>query len=83
MPTTDHDLTASIDKLIDTQETLIRYQSYWRSLIHGIVAGIGGTLGVGIVLTLLSAFLNHASVIPVIGHWLTQLTPYVQSAVHR
>jgi len=76
----EEELKTSIDQLIRTTE---RSQSYWRSFLHGVVAGIGGTVGVALVLAGLGWFLRHAAVIPVIGHWLSDLTPYVQSAVHR
>jgi|GEM_PF-4282737 len=79
----DDELTTAIHRLTAAMQSNVRAQGYWRSFLHGIVAGIGGTVGVALVLTGLAWFLRHAAVIPVIGHWLSDLTPYVQSALHR
>ena len=76
-------LNESIQELIVVQREQLDRQGWFASFSHGVWAGIGGTVGVAIVLTLLTAFLRHAGVIPVVGHWLTELTPYVQSAIHH
>lgn len=76
-------LKDSIDRLIKVQTVLANNQKYWRILLNGVLAGVGGALGAAVVIALLSAFLSHAEVIPIVGRWLSELTPYVQSATRR
>ena len=68
-------LNESMRELATLQRQQLKSQGWFASFSHGVWAGIGGTVGVALVLTLLTAFLQHAAVIPVVGHWLSELTP--------
>ena len=79
----EHELKASIDHLRQIEERHLRTHAWWYALFHGVLVGIGGTLGVGVVLTVAVAGLQRAEVLPVVGDWLAALTPFVQSALQR
>lgn len=78
---TDHDLQTAISELVTVNRRILRTQQWWYLLFHGILVGIGGTVGVALVLTALGALLQRADVVPIIGDWLAQLAPFVQSAI--
>ena len=81
---TDTNLQHSIDQLTHTQQHVLKVSNqWWRPLVNGALYGVGASVGVAVVLTLAAAALRHAAVIPVVGRWLAELTPFVQSALHR
>ena len=61
---TDHNLQQSIDELVRVERKILRTQQWWYSIIHGIMVGIGGTVGIAIVLTLILGLLNKLERVP-------------------
>ena len=81
---TDTNLHHSIEELTTVQQAILKSQrQWWRPLVNGALYGIGASVGVAVVLTIAAAGLRHAAVIPIVGNWLAQLTPFVQSALQR
>ena len=81
---TDHNLQHSIDELTTVQRGILKTQrQWWRGIFNGVMYGIGASVGVAVALTIAAAGLKQAEVIPIVGDWLAQLTPFVQSALHR
>jgi hypothetical protein len=58
------DLKQSIDQLRRVEEQHLVTRQWWYGLIHGLMVGIGGTVGVAIVLTVVIAILNRFAAIP-------------------
>lgn len=63
----ENNLNANIEKLTETTEKLVRRSSLWYGFWHGILVGIGSTLGVVIILTVVIYFLNKLILVPVLG----------------
>lgn len=61
---TDHDLQVSIDRLTAVETKILRTNQWWYSLLHGLMVGIGGTVGVALVATVLLAVLNRLTNVP-------------------
>ena len=64
MTTDEHELKASIDHLRQIEEKHLVTRQWWYGLIHGLMAGIGGTVGVALVLTIVIAILNRFAAVP-------------------
>lgn len=63
-PMTDHDLTQAMQELATVNRRLLRTQTWWYLLLHGILVGIGGTIGVAVVVSGLLSLINRLSGIP-------------------
>ncbi len=58
-------LITAIDKAYNHPKQLM-----WRSFIMGLLSGLGATVGVAIVITLLGFIIRHLGGLPGIGQWL-------------
>lgn len=83
MSTSEEELKSSIDRLTKIQAALLKNQNYWRSLLHGIVVGVGGTVGAAVAVALMLAILNRIAGIPGIGHWFDGLRLILQHTASR
>jgi hypothetical protein len=54
----------SVERLIRAIDLLNRRQTLWFSFWHGLVVGIGSTVGVAVILSLALALLNYLDFIP-------------------
>lgn len=61
--------------------TMTRREIIINNLIGGIFWGLGSTIGVAIVLTLVGFILHFLNIIPFIGNFVTKISQYV--AQHR
>lgn len=64
MTTDEHELKDSIDQLRQIEERHLRTHTWWYAFGHGIMVGIGGTVGVAIVFSIVLAVLNRFSDVP-------------------
>lgn len=51
---------------------------YARSFLSGMFSALGATIGVAIIVTILSILVRHFGGLPVIGHWLTEAASVLQ-----
>lgn len=65
-------LTAAIEKVYTQPKRMM-----WRSFLMGLLSGLGATLGVAIVLTLLGYLIHAVGGLPVVGDWLTNVQRYL------
>lgn len=72
------ELRATLDDLIDTNELLIRQQSYWRAFWRGIVTGLGAVVGTAIVLALLGGILRQLVTVDFIRPAAEAVLPYLE-----
>ncbi len=56
----------------------IATQAFWRSFLHGLIAGLGGTIGLAVVLWLVYAGLRSLQLLPGIGNEVQQILPIIQ-----
>ncbi|MBI2263393.1 hypothetical protein HY373_00780 [Candidatus Berkelbacteria bacterium] len=77
---TENKLGENIEKLTLATEKLVRRTSLWYGFWHGILVGIGSTLGVVIILTVAIYFLNKLVFVPVLGPKLQQILSIFEQA---
>lgn len=58
-------LIAAIDKAYHKTSYLV-----WRSFLTGLASGLGATLGVALLLTLIGYLLRELGGVPFIGNWI-------------
>jgi len=54
-----------------------------RSFVSGVFAGLGATVGVGIVLVLAGYLLEHLGVLPIVGAFFQRLDQFLKLALTR
>lgn len=64
----DH-LAAALDKAYHHPEHLV-----WRGFLIGLASGLGATIGVALVITLVGFILRQLGGVPFIGEWLNTLS---------
>lgn len=63
-----HQLVASLDRAYHRPSLLL-----WRSFFMGLASGTGASIGVAVVVGLVSLLVRHFGGIPVVGRWLIDL----------
>lgn len=61
-------LIAAVDKAYSQPKSLV-----WRGFLIGLASGIGGTLGIALVIALLSLLVSSLGGIPIVGQLLKDL----------
>ena len=56
--------TQSVERLTQAIDLLNRRQTLWFSFWHGLMVGVGSTVGVAVILSLAIWFLNYLDFIP-------------------
>lgn len=79
----EQELSESIKQLNRTTKQLVRQQTLWYGFVHGIIVGIGSTVGVALVLAFILLILRRLEFVPVIGDFVEKIVPYVQKALQR
>ncbi len=74
----DSELHKSIEELVKTNRALVEQQKFWRTFVHGIMSGLGATLGAAIILGLAVGVLQRLGSIQFFKPAVEQVLPYVQ-----
>lgn len=76
MSVSDEDKVKRFDQLVAVIEKTYHSPGnlMWRSLLVGLLSGLGATFGVAIVLALLGFMLRELGGLPVIGDWLNDVS---------
>lgn len=79
----DKEKADKLDQLVNIIDKTYHHPGnlMWRSFVSGLLSGLGATIGVAVVLTLLGYLLRHLGGLPVIGQWLNDASQILPS--HR
>lgn len=75
-----NDLSDELTKLTKAVEESNRRTSLWRSFMHGILVGLGSTIGAILAITILAYLLRNLILVPYFGP-LERLLPKLEQAL--
>lgn len=76
----------SLDKNIQETnrllETLIKRTNLWYRFVAGLMQALGATVGLAIILAILSYLLSRVQLVPIIGNWISDIANQALSNIN-